>query len=347
MTKRAELVKILDLVGHALATHDLVPMFKCFCFDSEKVTAYSDAIAITYPSGEEDDFALNGATLLGLLKNSHAEDVNFSVKDKQDVSIKTGKSHFKMPYFTKDEFLFEPPAGPWLSKITIDDNFIKGLAACMQTSSTDLAQPAWLGVHVREHSKGISYYSTDGDAVTRFQTTGKFASTAPCLLPNIFCEALIKLRKESDCREDGTLSLNEEWARAQLDSGFTIYGRLIKVDEAVDFEQEIKSTLKGKPDFVPVPKELDHALSRARVIADPESAKTVLEIAGGKLKLSTETQMGLVTDTLACKHPDVLAEVSAAMVQRAIGLCNEIAILEGCTVYKDGTELFMLVGNMG
>ena len=74
----------------------------------------------------------------------------------------------------------------------------------------------------------------------------------------------------------------------------------------------------------------------------------MLEVADGKLLLSTETHMGVVRDTLPCpKHPDLIARVSAAMVQRAIGLCDKIAILEGCTVYRQGTTLFMVVGNMG
>jgi DNA polymerase III sliding clamp (beta) subunit (PCNA family) len=345
--KRSDLVKTLDLVSHALAGHDLVPMFKCFSFDSKYVTAYSDAIAIMAPCETNDTFALNGATLLGLLKNSHAEEVEFSIQDKQDVSIKTGKSRFRMPYFTKEEFLFEVPEGKWTSRMPLDEALLNGLSACLSTSSTDLAQPAWLGVHLRESTKGIDLYGTDGDALTRFQTVGKRAPDAPCLMPNIFCEAVLRTCKETECKK-GTLSLNDEWALAKLDTGYSIYGRLIKVDEPIDFEAEIKNTLKGKPEFTEVPKGLDHALSRARVIADPESAKTVLDLNGGKLRLTTETQMGQVNDTIPFAAAyDVAAEVSAAMVQRAIGLCNEIAILEGCTVYRHGAALFMVVSNMG
>lgn len=344
--KRSELVTTLDLVGHALASHDLVPMFKCFTFDSKYVTAYSDAIAIMAPCETKDTFALNGSTLLGLLKNSHADEVEFSIQDKQDVSIKTGKSRFKMPYFTKNEFLFEVPKDKWTSRLPLDENLLSGLSACLLTSSKDLAQPAWLGVHLRETAKNVALYSTDGDAITKFQTKVKASSTPPCLMPNIFCEAVLRTCKETECKT-GFIGLNDEWAMAELDTGYTIYGRFPPVDNLVDFEGEIKAAMTEKPEFVGVPKELDHALSRARVIADPESAKTVLDIADGRLRLSTETQMGVVTDTLTCKHPNVTAEVSAAMVQRAIGLCNEIAILEGCTVYRDGATLFMVVSNMG
>jgi len=344
---RVALVKTLDLVSHALASHDLVPMFKCFTFDGKYVTAYSDAIAIMAPCETKDTFALNGNTLLGLLRNSHANEVEFSIQDKQDVSIKTGKSRFKMPYFTKDEFLFELPEDKWFSKLPIDDHLLAGLSACLATSSTDLAQPAWLGVHIREAAKNVALYSTDGDAITKFQTKVKAASVSPCLMPNIFCEAVLRTCKETECKK-GMICLNEEWAVAELDTSYSIYGRLIKVDDALDFEAEIKNTLKDKPEFVAVPKELDHALSRARVIADPESAKTVLDLNNGKLRLMTETQMGQVSDVMPYAAAyEITAEVSAAMVQRAIGLCNEVAILEGCTVYRDGATLFMIVSNMG
>jgi DNA polymerase III sliding clamp (beta) subunit (PCNA family) len=345
--KRTELVKTLDLVSHALASHDLVPMFKCFTFDSKYVTAYSDAIAIMAPRETVDAFALNGTTLLGLLKNSHSDDVEFSIQDKQDVGIKTGKSRFRMPYFTKEEFLFEVPKDKWFSKLPIDDHLLAGLSACLLTSSTDLAQPAWLGVHLRETAKNVALYSTDGDAITKYQTKVKASSTPACLMPNIFCEAVLRTCKETECKS-GFIGLNDEWAMAELNTGYSIYGRLIKVDDALDFEAEIKNTLKGKPEFAAVPRALDHALSRARVIADPESAKTVLDLNGGKLRLSTETQMGLVNDTVPFPADyDISIDVSAAMVQRAVGLCNEMAIMEGCTVYRDGATLFMIVSNMG
>jgi DNA polymerase III sliding clamp (beta) subunit (PCNA family) len=346
--KRAELVATLELVSHALADTNLVPVFQCFAFDTKTVSAYSDTIGIIAPCKTTEAFAVNGATLLGLLKNSHAEDVEFSIESKQDLAIKTGKSRFKLPYFTKDDFVFTKPGFNDDTWIEINDKLLTGMEACLMTSSRDLAQPKLLGVNLQPYGKCMALYSCDGDALTRYVIPKtKVMAGMACLIPNVFCEALIKIFKETKA-EKANLQTNEEWAYALLDTGYHIYGRLIEATDPVDYEELITKTVKGEVNFVPVPKGLDHALSRARVVADPESAKTVLDVMNG-LKLTTDTQMGLIKDFLPYgKHPDaVTANVSAAMVQRAIGLCDEMAILDRCTVYRHGEELYMVVSNMG
>jgi DNA polymerase III sliding clamp (beta) subunit (PCNA family) len=343
---RADLVNTLELVGGALAANNLVPMFQCFCFDGKTVSAYSDTIGIVAPCKTTEAFAVNGSTLLGLLKNSHADEVGFTIENKQDITVKTGKSRFKLPYFPKEDFVFtRPKFGKDAADVAIDASFLEGMGACLMTSSRDLAQPKLLGVNLQPYGKRMALYSCDGDALTRFTTKTK--SSISCLMPNIFCEALVKIFKETKA-EIGSLFCNEEWAYASLATGYHIYGRLIEATDPVDYEELITKTVKGEVSFVPVPKGLDHALSRARVVADPESAKTVMEVEQG-LRLTTETQMGLIKDVLPYQkgQEQVTANVSAAMVQRAIGLCDEMAILERCTVYRKGDFLYMVVSNMG
>ena len=113
---RSELVTKLELVGRALSDQDMVPIFKCFVFDGRTVSAYNDSIAII-TSCELGKFALNGNTLLGLLKNSHFEEVLLT-PEKEDITIKAGKSRFKLPYFTQEEFLFKEPTDKWQSSVS-------------------------------------------------------------------------------------------------------------------------------------------------------------------------------------------------------------------------------------
>lgn len=344
---RAELVKKLELVGHALAAHNLVPLFQCYCFTGKVVNAYNDALAVIAPCKLEQAFAVNGKTLLGLLTNSHAEEVEFSIEDKNDLSIKTGKSRFKLPYFGPDEFLFKKPSGEYDATVTIDETLLSGLEACLLTSSSDMAQPKLLGVSLLAYGENMALYSCDGDALTRYITKAKAIKNVNYLMPNSFCEVLVRIFKETEAKE-GELQVNSQWAYASMDSGFQIYGRLIEVEKPVDYEELITKTVKGEIDFSPLPKGIDYALSRARVIADPDSAKTVLDVAEGKLHLHTETHMGTVKDVLVYpQQKTISANVSAAMVQRAIGLCDEMAVLERCTVYRKGTTIFMVVSNMG
>jgi len=342
---RADLVSKLELTGRALAPNNLVPIFQCFCFDGEAVSAYNDALGIVTPCKTTGAFAVYGSTLLGLLKNSHTEEVEFSLEAENEVTIKTGKSRFKLPYFGKDDFLFKIPDEEWVARLSINEGLLRGLDACLLTSSRDMAQQKLLGVGLLPYQKGMAFYSCDGDGLTRYVIGGKAVRGASFLLPNAFCEALIQVTKETKVTT-GALCINGEWAYAALDNNYEIWGR-VDVTDLFDYEDLFLKTVKGEVSFQPVPKGLDHALSRARVIADPESAKTVLDVNEGKLRLTTDTHMGIVKDVLSYSSETITVDVSAALVQRAIGLCDEMAILDRCTVYRHGANLLMVVSNMG
>jgi DNA polymerase III sliding clamp (beta) subunit (PCNA family) len=345
--KRADLVKTLELLKPALAGTNLVPVYQCFMFNGKTVTATNDQIAIIAECKADAAFAVKGDILLGLLQNSRAEEVKFNLED-FDCHITASKSNFKLPYIPKDDFLFQPPhTKRFAHSLTIDSALLEGLQACLQTTSKDNTQPALMGVTLHH---GDQLWSCDGDAVTRCNLKVDRSDGPDLLIPNAFCEALIKVAIDTDAKA-GEFELDNEWAQATLDTGYTLYGRIAKVDKPLDHTKLVNDTLGKKPegtlDFVPVPKGLNNALSRARVVADPESAKTVLTVDANKLKLVTETSVGVVRDSMpVAGHQPVTAYVSAAFVQRAISLCEEFAILENCTVYRHGDDLFQLLSNM-
>jgi DNA polymerase III sliding clamp (beta) subunit (PCNA family) len=345
---RADLVALLELVAPALgADNDPVQLFQCFTFTGSQVIGYNDRLAIIAPCKTDEAFAVNGKVLLGLLKNSHSDEVDFTLTDKNDVTVKAGKSRFKLPYFPQEDFLFKQPTGKPILEIPMDDTLLPGLEACLITASRDLAQEALLGVALKAHDKVMAFYSCDGDAVTRFDLKAK-AGDVTAQLPNEFCEALTRTAREAKVSFQALKIIDDEWAHAAVKNGISIYGRLSTPSNPLDHEELIAKTIKGKVTFKPVPKALDQALSRARIVADPESAKTELEIADGKLLLHTTTHMGDVDDSMVWReHPQAKADVSAALVQRAIGLCDEMAVLERCTVYRKQPNLFIVVSNMG
>jgi DNA polymerase III sliding clamp (beta) subunit (PCNA family) len=348
---RSELVTTLELVAPALADNNQVPMFENYCFTGKTVLGYNDRLSIVAPCKTTEAFAVNGKVLLGLLKNSHSDDVDFVLDDKHDIAVKAGKSRFNLPFMPAEDSLFEAPTGKVSLEIPVDDTLLPGLEACLLTSSKDLTQEALLGVTLKPHDKTMAFYSCDGDAVTRFLLKAK-ATDLEALLPNEFCEAFVRIASESVKEpEAGPTRLKiigDEWAWVHTNTGIDIYGRLLKPDNPLDHEELIAKTIKGKITFKPVPKALDHALSRARIVADPESAKTELEVSDGKLLLYTSTHMGDVHDNMTWReHPEAKAAISAMLVQRAIGLCDEMAVLERCTAYRKGQSLFIVASNMG
>jgi DNA polymerase III sliding clamp (beta) subunit (PCNA family) len=337
---REELVKKLGMVSQALAKDDLIPIFKCFAFTEENVMACNDTLAITSPCVTEQAFCVHGETLKGLLENSHSEIMEFSIND-DDLIIKAGKSVFKLPWFPIEDFLWLIPSAEPKAQFNLDADFITGLEACLLTTGTDTARAALMGV---QFTNG-TMYSTDGDALTRFVTNAKVKHTF--MLPNNFCNALIKVTKESEASK-GKVVIDDDWACVALDSGYYVYGRLMVNDTPTDHEGLIKRTMKAKPEYVKIPGSLHHALSRARVVADAESAKTVFTVEAGRLKLLTTASMGVINDALPFTgHSDVQANVSAERIQRCISLCDEMSVAENCCTFRSGSKLFILSGNLG
>lgn len=335
---RSELVKTLELIKPALSADNMVPVFQCFAFSKGTVLAYNDNLGIVGPCEFEGGCAIHGNTLLGLLSNSKAEELEIELKG-STATVTCGKTISKLPYHTDEDTIFETPADAWDFQIPFNSSMFEAFQICLETVSSDQTQAALLGITV----EGNQLYSCNSDALTRIQMK-KGSGKNRILMPTAFCSAVLKLWSSLDMVR-GTLKFNDEWIFADFDI-WSVYGRVLKIDDPINFDALIKKTVKTEPAFFDLPKGFTEALSRARVFADPESAKTSISLSKGKLQLFTETPMGDVRDDLILKgHPDINASVNASHIQGAVNHCDKIAFLENCTVLKKNDDVFMLVSN--
>jgi hypothetical protein len=76
--------------------------------------------------------------------------------------------------------------------------------------------------------------------------------------------------------------------------------------------------------------------------------ETSLSISDGKIYLKTESSLGVVKDSVAFDgdHEDIDVLVNAASIQRALQVCNEISVREGCTIYKNKDVFLQILGNI-
>jgi DNA polymerase III sliding clamp (beta) subunit (PCNA family) len=338
---RKELLNTLTLVGQALARDDLIPIFKCFCFDGRYVTADNGTIAVVAACPTGKAFAVNGQVLMGLLSATQSEEVDFSF-DGSDVKVKAGKSTFRLPYHAEDEFLFDQPNVLGLH-MPLNSELQAGIKACHSTVSSDLTKLALTAVTF-DLGKKVTLYSSDGDTLTRYVTAAKgLEKPDKALVPGAFCGAILKVLDDIGPEASDNLVIGSDWALATF-AKYSVYGRLLASDD-IDFAADVAEVLKQKPQFAYYPKALGQALARARVVADPESAKTMLTVEGEVLKLHTESSIGVVNDQVPLKHPDTEASVSAELMERSVDQCAELAILENCTVYRAGEQLLQILGN--
>lgn len=345
---RTELVKVLEAVKPALAASNIIPIFQCFAFDGQNVTASNDALTIIAPCPTEETFAVNGNTLLGWLRNLSTPEVTFDLGDEHEIKVKSGRSNFKLPWFPREDFLFAEPKCEWDLKIPLDGAVWGGIQACLQTVGRDMTREGLMGVCVKSIGKSTKLYSCDGDTVTSYTLnhlkTGRDESAFT--LPNVFCDALMRMTEPTDLG-NSCIRINKDWAVAELDTGFKVYGRMLENPDPLDHAALIKKTLKDEPEFIPVPEGFEGALARARVIADAESAKTAITITGSKMNITTETHAGTVKDALVVsEHLDVTLNIAAAKVESGIKLCREVAFRENCTALRLGDVVLQIIANM-
>ena len=347
---RTDLAETLELVKPALATGGPIPIFGCYCFDGKQVYGYNDQFAIIAPCKTKHSFALDGDTLLGMVKNSRAEEVEFE-QDDDRVLIKMGKSRIRLSFMTEDEFVFEIPEHEAELGYPLTEQLIEGLGICLETTSKDTALPSLMGVTIDIPGNGEGpevLYSCDGDAISKFELSSAEAEgSGVFLLPNDFVEAILRVAAKTE-HTDGVLMINQDWAVADFKNGYIVYGRIPTIDKPFDHESSIKNTLTEEPSFIPHPQGLEDALSRACVISDRETVPTEIVIEEGKFKLITESgSIGVVKDYLKVKgkHEDRDVKVSATLLQRSVKITDEIAVLDNCVVMRK-EQLLQVLGNI-
>lgn len=344
---REGLVKTLGLLSMALPKQAVVQVLQCFVFNGKTVAAYNDSVAITAPC-KAGPFAVNGPLLLGLLETSLGEEAGLD-PDETHVIVRCGRTTAKLPYLAEDSFLFEEPEGAGAALLKISPEVVTALEATLLTVSTDLAKPALMGVCLISDKKQTTLYSCDGDGMTK-APVGKGGTPLRLMIPSTFCEAVLKII--ADTGAEGTLyRYGNEWVEAEFGNGYHVYGRLMEIDNPLDYEDLVDRTIKkSKSVYKQVPEGLAEALIRAQVITKLETAPTVLTIdPNQRIKLFTENRLGTVRDSFTfAGHPEVEASVSAELTGRAIKLCPEMAVHANCVAYRHpDTGLFVLVSNMG
>lgn len=344
---RAELVKTLELIKPALATTNMVPIFQCFIFNGDTVAAYDDQIAIVGPSGVGMVCGIHGNTLLGLLCSSSASDVSFQLKNEVVtlgfMNTEALKTTSKLPFQPEENFIFKEPdmTEKWLFSLLFTESLFDAFKMCLETVSVDATQAALLGITLQ----GDKMYSCNGDALTRIQLRGSVGKNR-VLLSSSFCSAVVKLWSTLAVTK-GVLQFSDGWVWASF-GDWSVYGRILEIQDPIDFEALIKRNLKQKTPTQELPDGFAEALARARVLADPESQKTFASVEKGKLALHTETHMGEIRDVLLLEgHPDVDANVNASHLQRAIQYCDRIAFLDNCTLLEKLPDVLQIVSNMG
>jgi len=347
-TPRSEFVEKLLVAAPALASSSLVPIFTCFWFSGDSVMAFNDMIAIRVPCRTDFAGAVQGSTLLALLKASRAREVEMLAKG-NELQIRAAGARLKLPVFPVEDFVFEMPKPAAKDAASISaEAFRAGLAACLRSVSSDTSVADQLGVTVIPSAGALDLYATNDRTMTHARVaTKKSPFQSRVVLSGQFCEQLLRLTTKD---KQIALELHDDYALLSAGDGVTLFGRLIEVDKPLDFAGVAKDHLPGNyvEAMCPVPARLPAALDRAVVVADTSVATgdTSMTITDGKIRLVTKSERGEASDGVAIgDHADAAVKINPALVRSALEFYDKILVAKRCVVLMKGADTTHMISS--
>lgn len=296
--KRTELATVLKQVAPALANRDLVPVFSCFCFDGQHVTAYDDMVAMRTKCKLPVKGGVPGAVLLGLLSATKVAKVDITTEG-DTFMLKAGRSKQKLAMLGPDAFLFDMPTK---KRMAFDNTkpLLDAIAQCLPTMGTDPNTPDLVGITLSYKDGAATLYSTTRITGTRVSVKVKCVAAKATAMHTIlsprFSELLVSTSNRDGCK---SLLFGGGCVTATFMSGLVLVSKcLVAQDTSIyvkAFEAADSKTMAKR--LLPIPKGVGRALERAAVLlATDKEAKTELRVEDGRLKLTTITPTGQVVD---------------------------------------------------
>jgi len=333
---RLKLLEVLEILKNGLEKNKEIPIYEYVCFTGKIAFSSNLLFTICAPFKTPKPFAVNGFTLISLLQASQVEEVTFKIEG-TDLVMQAGNSEFELPIKEEDEFIWKEPilANP----VELDTVVSGSIRHALNTCSENQALEGYARICIKTSNGLVHLYSTDGDALTRYNTGLKTETPIEFCLGRDFCEMIHKIVPVSN------IKVTDEWVCAES-SQYKVYGQNLGAP-TIDYETEIDTLLgSDSTPTVPVSIALDNALNRAIVVASVETSPTKVLIEKGEMTLVTETPFGNVYDTLKTEHSDVSVKINAELLQKQIEDTVFIKFIKSCIVVTND-KMLRLIANMG
>jgi DNA polymerase III sliding clamp (beta) subunit (PCNA family) len=337
--KRTDLISTLTTVSRALEKNKEIQIYEYLCFTGESVFAFGDALGITAPLKVKQPFAVHGPTFMKLLQASVSPEIEMELA-REGLLIKAGNSEYTMPVKGPDDFVWKEPEfdARYLGK-----EVITGIRSCLPTCSENLALEAFNRVCIKSVPLDykITVYATDGDALTKYTTDDVLEGRdLDVCVSQAFCKVI------ESSSEEATMHVGSEWVMV-VDGSIKIFGPNLGTS-TLNYEEQIAKSLgkRSSTTLTPIPDKLfDQALTRARVVADIESAPTKLIVDNNEMLIQTLTPFGDVFDSVKVTHPDIEINVNAALIQTSIQGCTDFKLTQQSCLFT-GSKVLRLVSTV-
>ncbi len=346
--QRIDLVEMLQLVSPGLSGNDLIPILSHVWFTGSDLMTYNDHIAISCPLKTTFTGAVPGSTLIDLIKNSRAKEVEFVSAD-NELIIKAASSRFKLALIPDDAFsIFEMPQ-PSKNVLPLPPEFFAAVARCMQSVGTDPSTPEQLGVTLVPNGKELSLHATNNFTMTH----DKIILPEPLKLKDRvtlsadFCKQMISIAK---AEKKVKVEIHDDHSLLTTTTGISLFGRLIEIDKPLDFAGIMKANVPAdaKKNAVAVPSKLRLMIERAIIITNATTEKSFTEISirDGKMKFISKSARGEVMDSvlLGETQEDVTLNLDCKYLKPAFDAYDKMLITDRCFIMLKGQSIYMVAG---
>lgn len=329
------LVSMLEVLRRGLEKNKELPVYEHFCFTGSLAFSCKGIFTIATEFDVPKPFAVNGFTFLELLQATQAEDVKFTVEG-TDLIVKAGKSDFELPIKTPDEFIWKEPE---IEGFELGPEVAGALKYVLKSCSENQALEGYARICIKSHNGSVVLYSTDGDALTRYDTGLQTNRAFEFCLGREYCQIV------NDIAYNGRMKVSTDWVCVETNA-YKVYSHNLGAP-TIDYEVEM-ATLLGNDiaKMVPIPQSFGQALTRAIVVASIETKPTTIIIENGEMSLITETPFGNVYDTIKTDHEAISTKINAELLQAKMDGLDMIKFIKTCIVLKN-QNMIRLVANMG
>lgn len=192
---RAALLAALKTAAPALGDDgSALPALSHFCFEDDTLYAFNDVVAVIVGLKTGWNLGLHGATLLGVLGASKAEDVELKVKG--SVATLTGSGKVELPVLPAADFVFTLPDTEPIFTSPLFNEIRAAIEVCLISVAEASLRPEYNGVTINLGKSGTILFSTDNITATRVEPgSAKVPARkdAAVVLPKDAAELLLKL----------------------------------------------------------------------------------------------------------------------------------------------------------
>lgn len=343
--ERDQLEKILKTVAPALSTHDIIPVFQCFCFSGGTITAFDERVAMQMPC---EDFGLEGAVdgkLLMRWVSAATKDLE-ATTNKGDLLLKSGRSRIKLPIIPKSDFLFEYPNTKKAPNVYFEsEDFISALQRAMVSLGIDPGSPTLLGITL-EFSEGvITMYSSNNVTLTRTQCVANVPIDL-IGLDVIMPPRLVSLIYKSRTLGFHQMTVGKGYFSFDTAEGVRVFGRQARGADVDQFLEFLEGVVWGSPAWCRSPEGFKEAIQRSMMMGD--DPRLEIEVSGQIATLKTRDKKGESKDKIKFKgHGDTKVTISPSTLKASADFYEDIQLVEGECLALQGEGFQHIVSLLG